>query len=125
MIQNKTILAKQSPIGLFSDSFVDFEEKSMNIFRAVEKACKEPTLLDALSWICVWESERIVKQAKKGLRDVEGKGWDTYFRVCIKEVLDKYFNDYLTDPDAWFIKKKLDPPIDWEKVALFNPKILT
>jgi len=28
-----------------------------------------------LSWICVWESERVVAQAKKNLWDADGKGW--------------------------------------------------
>lgn len=62
----------------------------MNITEATEKACQEPTLLDALSWICVWESERIVKQAKKNLRDADSKNWDTCFRFCIKQVMEKY-----------------------------------
>lgn len=62
----------------------------MNLKEAAETACKELTLLDALTWICVWESERAIKQAKKGLRDAEGKGWDTFFKVCIKEVMEKY-----------------------------------
>jgi len=52
--------------------------------------CKEPTLLDALTWICIWESERIVKQAKKGLRDSDGKGWDTCFKICLKTVMETY-----------------------------------
>ena len=63
----------------------------MNIDQAVEKACKEPTLLDALTWICVWECERAIKQAKKELRDSNGKGWDTCFKVCLKNVLEKYW----------------------------------
>jgi len=62
----------------------------MNITEATKRACKEPTLLDALTWICVWESERVVKQAKKNLRDLEGKGWDTCFRACLKEVMREY-----------------------------------
>lgn len=62
----------------------------MNITEAVKQACKEPTLLDALSWICVWESERVVKQAKKNLRDADGKGWDTCFKFCLREVMEEY-----------------------------------
>jgi len=62
----------------------------MKIKEAVNIACKESTLLDALTWICIWESERIVKQAKKNQRDMNGKGWDTCFRYCLNEVMDKY-----------------------------------
>ena len=62
----------------------------MNISEAVEKACQEPTLLKALTWICVWESERIVKQAKKELVDIEGKGWDTCFEVCLGIIIKTY-----------------------------------
>ena len=64
----------------------------MNIDEATKRACQEPTLLDALTWICIWESERAIKQAKKELRDAEGKGWDTFFRVCLKSVMEKYNN---------------------------------
>jgi len=70
----------------------------MNITEAVEKACQQPTLLDALSWICVWESERVVKQAKKELQDIDGKGWDTCFKVCLKSVMEKYNKATTTDP---------------------------
>ena len=56
----------------------------MNIDEAVERACKEPTLLDALAWICVWESERAIEQALKGAR------WDTCFKLCLNRVLDSY-----------------------------------
>jgi hypothetical protein len=62
----------------------------MNINDAVKIACKEPTLLDALTWICVWNSERAIKQAKKNLRDADGKGWDTCFRICLKNIMEKY-----------------------------------
>ncbi len=62
----------------------------MNITEALEIACKEPTLIDALSWICVWESERAIKQAKEGLVDADGKGWDTCFKFCIERVYEKY-----------------------------------
>jgi len=64
--------------------------KAMNITEAVERACQEPTLVKALSWICVWESERVVRQAKRELRDFDGKGWDTCFKVCLMNVAEKY-----------------------------------
>ena len=66
----------------------------MNIDEALEKAKKEPTLVDALSWICVWESERAIKQAirnnKVGYVDADGKGWDTCFKHCIERVMEVY-----------------------------------
>ncbi len=64
----------------------------MNLKEATKIACREPTLLDALTWICVWESERIVKQAKKEIRDMDGKGWDTCFKICLKSIIDNYKN---------------------------------
>ena len=63
---------------------------TINIDEAIQSACAKPTLLEALVWICGWENERAIKQAKKGLIDADGKGWDTCFRVCIAEILEKY-----------------------------------
>jgi hypothetical protein len=67
----------------------------MNLSQATKAACKELTLLDALSFICVWESERVVKQAHKNLTDntpANGSGamWETCFKTCIKSVIDNY-----------------------------------
>lgn len=66
---------------------------------AVDRACQEPTLADALSWICVWESERVVRQAHEffntGIRQPDGKGWDTCFKVCIKAVMNGYLDKKL------------------------------
>ena len=56
------------------------------ISEAVKKACEEPTLLDALSWICVWESERAIKQALNS----QGTKWDTCFKHILKQVMDQY-----------------------------------
>jgi hypothetical protein len=56
----------------------------MNITEATERACKESTLLDALTYICIWESERVVKQAR------ENKTWETCFRISLKSVLKSY-----------------------------------
>lgn len=55
----------------------------MNITEATKRACEEPTLLDALTWICVWESERAIKQAK------ENSQWETCFRICMESVMEK------------------------------------
>jgi len=56
----------------------------MNITEATKRACQEPTLLKALTWICVWESERIVEQARKN------PTWETCFGVCLESVLEAY-----------------------------------
>jgi hypothetical protein len=56
----------------------------MNIIEATKKACEEPTLLDALSWICVWESERVVRQARSN------EQWETCFKVCLESVMKEY-----------------------------------
>lgn len=67
----------------------------VSLSEAVKEACKQPTLLDALSWIAVWESERVIQQARKfyetGVSTAsDGKGWDTCFRVCFKLVMEAY-----------------------------------
>ena len=63
----------------------------MNIDQAVARACEEPTLLDALSWICVWESERAIDQARNRYGSgTDDAGWDTCFRVCLKRVMESY-----------------------------------
>ncbi len=59
-------------------------EKDMNIKEVTERACKEPNLLDALAYICVWESERVVKQARNN------PTWETCFRISLKSVLDNW-----------------------------------
>lgn len=74
----------------------------MRIAEAVEKACQEPSLVAALSFICLWESERIVKQAHKNLTNNTpanpdtGQMWETCFEICIKSVLDRY-----VEPRKW------------------------
>ena len=69
----------------------------MNITQAVKRACAESTLVDALTWIAVWESERAIKQAmefqKTEVRTgANGAGWDTCFKLCFEEVT-KAWND--------------------------------
>lgn len=56
----------------------------MNLHEATQRACEAPTLLDALTYICVWESERVVEQARKNTQ------WETCFRTCLRSVLDNY-----------------------------------
>ena len=52
----------------------------------IDRACKEPTLVEALSFIClwVWESERSIQQAR------ENPQWDTLFNFWISNVIKKY-----------------------------------
>lgn len=64
---------------------------NMNADEAVTRAIKEPTLAKALSWICVWESERAIAQARFNYGSGQnGAGWDTCFEYLINLVLDKY-----------------------------------
>ena len=71
----------------------------MNVPEAVKRACQEPTLEEAISWICVWETERVVRQALRNCRLVDGLvvvkknpdtshggGWDTCFYQLIREI---------------------------------------
>ncbi len=67
----------------------------MNIDEAVKCACEEPDLASALTWICVWESERVVKQAHEYLNTgvstaAPGQGWDTLFGICIRRVMEAW-----------------------------------
>jgi len=62
-----------------------------NIDEAVKTAVQQPTLVDALTWICVWESERIVKQVRFNFGSgANGAGWDTCFKTCIEHVIAAY-----------------------------------
>ena len=56
----------------------------MNLIESVKEACTKPTLLDALTYVAIWESERAIKQAK------ENPQWETCFRFCFKEVMKNY-----------------------------------
>lgn len=67
----------------------------MNFNEAVNKACEQPTLVDALSWIALWECERVIPTAHKFLNGEkppapDGKGWETCFKFLIKQVIIKY-----------------------------------
>jgi hypothetical protein len=67
----------------------------MSLREAAAKACEQPTLLDALAWIAVCESERAIAQArefdKTGVRTgASGGSWDTCFKVCFQAVMDAW-----------------------------------
>jgi hypothetical protein len=57
----------------------------MNLTEAAAKACEELTLIDALVYISVWETERIVKQARAN------ETWETCFKVSFEEVFKEWF----------------------------------
>lgn len=62
---------------------------------AVRKACEQPSLVDALTWIAVWESERAIQQARRFFETgtstaAHGGGWDTCFKVCFERVMKEY-----------------------------------
>ena len=80
----------------------------MNIDEAVARACQEPTLLDALSCIAVWESERVVQQARRFYETrvatgSDGAGWDTCFKTCFQRVMEVWKKK---EPDAVEVRKK-------------------
>lgn len=54
----------------------------MNVDEAVKKACEQKTLVDALTYIAIWECDRAVQQAlhSQGL-------YETCFEVCLSKVL--------------------------------------
>jgi len=56
---------------------------------ALEEACKQPNLELALSWIMVWDLERMMRYVKK---QVEPKDfvYESCSQFCIKQVLDHY-----------------------------------
>lgn len=58
----------------------------MNFEEAVTRACKETTIDDALTFICIWESERIVQFVK----DHPNQPWETMFKCCITAVRADY-----------------------------------
>jgi len=56
----------------------------MNIDEAVARACEEPTILKALSWMAVWESERIVVQARGN------ETWETCCETSFEHLVNKW-----------------------------------
>jgi len=67
----------------------------MSLQEAVARACQEKTLVDALSFIAVWECERAIAQAREfdrtGIRTGSHDGaWDTCFRVCFVAVMEAW-----------------------------------
>lgn len=59
---------------------------------AVVRACAEPTLVDALAWIALWENDRVVHQAMKRERGPNGQSWDTFFRLAFSKTMAKWYS---------------------------------
>lgn len=57
------------------------EEPWGNFEEAIEAACRRETLAEALTVLAVWESERVVKQAR------ENPTWETFFEFLFKALL--------------------------------------
>lgn len=63
-----------------------------NVTDVISRAMKEPSLQDALALVCLWECERVVKEAHEFLsgRKAPGpddQGWDTCFKFFISETI--------------------------------------
>jgi hypothetical protein len=54
------------------------------VYDTLEVALRKPTLLEALTWMAVWESERVVKQARSN------PTWETCFEFCFRLVLEQW-----------------------------------
>ena len=80
----------------------------MNIDEAIERACQEPTLREALVWIAIWDADRAVQQAK------ENPTWETTFGVCFQRVMARYAqkqkaqNTFPVElPEHWTVRKEV------------------
>lgn len=69
-------------------------ESGANIDAAVKIALTQPSLVAALSWMAVWESERVVRQAIRNTiddtREADGKRWDTCFEFAFNRLIEKW-----------------------------------
>lgn len=75
----------------------------MSLSQAVDRACEEKSLVDALTYIAVWESERAIAQAREldrtGIRTGgNGGGWDTCFRSCFTAVMEAWETRFARNP---------------------------
>lgn len=59
---------------------------SPNLDELIENACKQPTLLDALSFVSIFDTDRAVQQAKSN----NFQNWETISKFLIEKVLEKY-----------------------------------
>ena len=57
----------------------------MNITEATNEACKEDSLVEALTYIAIWENERVVDYVT-----THDGIFETCFGVCFSSVLDAW-----------------------------------
>lgn len=70
---------------------------SDTITQALEIALDLPTLKEALSYMCTWETERVVKQVLYNYGSgSDDTAWDTCFGIIISTTLDKYIEKHPT-----------------------------
>ena len=67
----------------------------MSFQELIDDACKEDTLIKAMAYVAIWESERVLDEAVKVMRgekprDADGQGWSTCFEFLFKEVMEQY-----------------------------------
>ena len=86
----------------------------LTLTEATNRACEEPTMLEALAWICVWESERIVAQAKRM------SPWDTCFKISLRSVINEW-----TRRHAEEIGKIVGDPVVGERYATAFLNLIT
>lgn len=57
---------------------------SMTLSEIVDRACQEPTLVDAMTFAAICETERVVVQARNNPK------WETCFRSIFNAVLERW-----------------------------------
>lgn len=65
---------------------MDFEE-------AKNRACEELTIEDALTFIVLWETERVVRRVRK-----DSGMWESCYGHCIKRVMEEYVWQKIKSP---------------------------
>jgi len=84
-------------------------DKKMKFTEIVEEAIKCNTLTEALTFAAIWESERIVDQARNKFgTGADGAGWDTCFGVVFKHVTDAWILK-IAKPIPRAISRMVDP----------------
>jgi hypothetical protein len=58
--------------------------------RQMEKALAEPTLVEALAMVAIWETDRAVVEAMRGERAVDGSLYDTNFHWIIERFFARW-----------------------------------
>ena len=62
-----------------------------DVRKAIETACEEKSLKDALSWIAIWEVDRVV-------RSLEARGkYETTFGFLFSRVIAKYKEKHIIE----------------------------